>query len=192
MKTKNILFAYHRLDILGGIETRWIDEFKYLQKNSFKVHVAVPKVSYKAHIGKTLSPDNIILIDSNKIERAVNFLALVHEITQAIKLYKIDIISVHMQDLFALAAVIAAQRCKIPVISTIHGTPDIYRIPLHRLLIQNLASKSYSLAITVSGAFRYLLPQNDLKKHTIPNLIDFNKFNDNEYIPDYNKWLLVS
>lgn len=32
ISNKKILFAYHRLDVIGGIETRWIDEFKYLKK----------------------------------------------------------------------------------------------------------------------------------------------------------------
>lgn len=31
-KDKNILFIYDRLDIIGGLETRWIDEFHYLKK----------------------------------------------------------------------------------------------------------------------------------------------------------------
>ena len=192
MKTKNILFAYHRLDILGGIETRWIDEFKYLQKNSFKVHVAVPKVSYKAHIGKTLSPDNIILIDSNKIERAANFLALVHEMIQVIRANEIDIVSIHMQDLYALASLIAAQQCKIPTISTIHGTLDIYRKPIERLLVQNFASTSYSLLITVSKTINNLKDFSHPNSIIIPNLIDFNKFKPQALALNDSKWLIVS
>ena len=31
-KHKKILFVYDRLDIIGGLETRWMDEFSYLKK----------------------------------------------------------------------------------------------------------------------------------------------------------------
>ena len=191
-ENKNILFIYHRLDILGGIETRWIDEFRYLKKNAFKVHLAVPKINVISHVAEAVNPDNLILIESNKTRTAADFLSLVHEMINIIKTHSIDIISTHMQDLFSLASIIAAQHCKIPTISTIHGVIDIYRKPIERLLVQNLASKSYSLSIAVSDTFLGLNQHNTGSYCLIPNLVDFHKFQNIHPSTDNNKWLLIN
>ncbi len=63
-----------------------------------------------------------------------------------------------MLDLFACAAVMAAQLCHIPVISTVHGTLDIYRAPFNRLFIQSLAGESFSLSIYVSKTLKGIIP----------------------------------
>lgn len=189
--SKNFLIFYHRLDSIGGIETRWIDEFKYLKNNGYKIYLAIPEVMYKSQIGKKLNPDEIILLENNKFSNAANFTSLIDEMVQIIKSKHIDIVSIHMQDLFTLAAIIASQLTQIPVISTVHGILDIYRPPLHRLLIQNLASKSHSLSISVSRTLYKLQETNCTNNNIIiPNLIDLKKYNKSK--PQNNKWLIVS
>lgn len=38
----NILLIYHRLDGIGAIETHWIDEFQYLNKQLLKCILSHP------------------------------------------------------------------------------------------------------------------------------------------------------
>lgn len=190
-KATNILFVYDRLDIIGGLETRWIDEFYYLGKNGYQVYFLTDKARFDSEISTLFLIEKFILIDSVDITIATDFIKLVEQIVQAIKHEKIEVLSVHTLDFFACAAVIAAQLCRIPVISTVHGALDIYRKPLVRLLTQNLMAKSFSLSIQVSTILQRILPFNNCPQLVIPNLVDLNKYKaqTSEITP---AWLIVN
>lgn len=190
-KGKNILFIYDRLDIIGGLETRWIDEFHYLKKNNYKVYFLTDKNRFNSEVSKLFSIEKFITIDSVNITVATEFIKLVEQIVQTIKKEKIQVISVHMLDFFTCAAVIAAQLCRIPVISTVHGALDVYRKPLVRLLTQNFIAKSFSLSIQVSKILQNILPLHSSPQIVIPNLVDLNKYKaqTSDITPS---WLIVN
>jgi hypothetical protein len=135
----NILFIYHRLDGIGGIETRWMDEFQYLNKNNYQVYLLTNKKSFDPNIAKLFNTCQFITIDIDSPSLATDFIKLVDSIVNTIENKHIQVVSIHMLDLFACAAVMAAQICRIPIISTVHGALDIYRKPFDRLLVQQLA-----------------------------------------------------
>lgn len=190
-ESKKILFVYHRLDIIGGIETRWMDEFQALNKNGYKIFFLVPNKNCIDEIAKLFSIDKLIKIDIGNINLAPEFIKLVNETISKIRTNKIDVISVHMLDAFACAAVIAAQICHIPVISTIHGTPDIYRKPIERLFIQHLAGRSFSLSVSVSQHLESIFKTKSPLITIIPNLINLEKY-ANEQMSIKPAWLIVS
>ena len=189
-KPTNILFIYHRLDGIGGIETRWIDEFRYLNKHNYQVYLLTNKRAFDPNIAKLFNSCHFTTVDIESVSLATDFIKLVDHIVDTIESHDIELLSIHMLDLFACAAVIAAQLCRIPVISTVHGILDIYRAPFNRLLIQSLASKSFSLNIYVSKTLKNIVPPQKTAC-LIPNLIDLNKYQHqtDEITPT---WLLIS
>lgn len=188
---RNILFVYHRLDVIGGMETRWIDEFEALNKKDYKVFFLVPSKRYNCDIAKLLPIYKIVKTDISKVDLASNFIELVHEIIHIIENENINVISIHMLDNFSCAAIIAAQICKIPMISTIHGILDIYRMPIQRIFVQHLAAKSFSLSVSVSNTFETITPSIGCKKAVIPNLINLDKYQCNDL--DCNSaWLIIN
>lgn len=188
---RKILFANHRLDSIGGIETRLIDEFSYLKKNDYKIYVLVPKQKFNPEIGRLLPIDKTITLGLGDTSVAVEFINLVNQISFIIKDEDIHTLSIHMLDVFACAAIMAAQICRIPVISTIHGILDIYRTPVERILIQHLASKSFSLSISVSETFKSITPSISCKKTVIPNLINLNKY-QHQFSDCKPAWLIIN
>lgn len=191
VKCKNILFLNHRLDVIGGIETRWIDEFKYLNANQYRVHLLIPRRRCDFDIAKLYSLQSLIIIEADRIEAASEFIKLVNVIINAIGNNDINLISIHMLDSFSCAAVMAAQICKIPVISTIHGTPDIYRKPIERLFFQHLTGKSFSLSISVSEHLKSIYQTQAPLKTVIPNLINLEKYK-HQHTDVKKAWLVVN
>lgn len=191
IKNKKILFLNHRLDTLGGIETRWIDEFKYLSIQHYQVYLLIPEKRCNHDIAKLYELENLITINVGKIEIANEFIKLVNEIINVIRTKKIGVISIHMLDIFSCAAVMAAQVCRVPVISTVHGAADVYRIPIQRLLVQKLASKSFSLSISVSQLSKNIFQTSSSLSIVIPNLINLQKY---QFQSTTTKptWLIVS
>ncbi len=190
-KDKNTLFIYDRLDIIGGLETRWMDEFHYLKKNNYKVYFLTPQQRFDSKIAKLFSVHKFITIDIDQIDNAINFIRLVNQIICTIQNEEIDTLSIHMLDTFSFAAVMAAQICKTPVISTVHGILDIYRNPLQRLLVQKLAGRSFSLSVNVSETFESIIPSQQGMTSVIPNLINLNKYQ--HQITDCKPaWLIVN
>lgn len=187
----NILFVNHRFDALGGIETRWIDEFQYLNKYNYQVYLLTNKRAFDSALAKLFTTCHFITADIQDPSIAAEFVKLVDYTVAIIKNRNIQVISIHMLDLFACAAVMAAQLCRIPVISTVHGTPDIYRAPFNRLFIQNLAGKSFSLSIYVSKLLESIIPSRNATTAIIPNLINLDRYHHqtSDITPD---WLLVS
>lgn len=190
-ESRNILFVYHRLDIIGGIETRWMDEFEALNKNKYKVFFLVPKQHCINEIAKLFSTYKLIKIDVDNINLAPEFIKLVNKIIRTIRANEIDVISIHMLDTFACAAIMAAQICRIPVISTVHGTPDIYRKPIERLLVQELAGRSFSLSVSVSQHLESIFKTKSPLVTVVPNLINLEKY-VNEKINVKPAWLVVN
>lgn len=190
-KATNILFVYDRLDIIGGLETRWMDEFHYLEKNNYNVYFLTPKQRFDSKIAELFSVHKFITIDIEQIKIAANFIKLVNQIIYTIQNEKINTLSIHMLDTFSFAAVMAAQICKIPVISTVHGILDIYRNPIHRLLVQKLAGKSFSLSVNISETFESIIPYSQSMTAVIPNLINLNKYQ--QQTTDFKPaWLIVN
>jgi len=187
----NILFVNHRLDALGGIETRWIDEFQYLNKYNYQVYLLTNERAFDSDIAKLFTTCDFITIDIENPSIATEFIRLVDYIVETVDRNNIKVISIHMLDLFACAAVMAAQLCRIPVISTIHGTPDIYRSPFNRLFIQNLTGYSFSLSISVSKHLEGIFSSQAPLTKIIPNLInlDIYQHQTNNIAP---AWLLIS
>lgn len=175
-KNTNILFIYHRLNVIGGIETRWMDEFYYLRENRYKVYFFTDKANFDSEISKLFSIEEFIVVDSINLNNASKFINLINQIISTIRDKSINVISIHMLDAYACAAVIAAQICRIAVISTIHGTPDIYRKPLERILFQELAGKSFSLSISVSQHLNSIFNSQAPLLAIIPNLINLDKY----------------
>lgn len=190
-KHKKILFVYDRLDIIGGLETRWMDEFSYLKKNNYQVFLLIPKLRFNPKIAELFSVHKFITIDINNIDTVISFIKLVNQLIETIQTEKIQVLSIHMLDIFACAAVMAAQICRIPVISTIHGILDIYRTPVERILIQHLASKSFSLSASVSETFKSITPSISCKKTVIPNLINLNKY-QHQFSDCKPAWLIIN
>lgn len=190
-KYKRILFVYDRLDIIGGLETRWMDEFSYLKKNNYQVFLLIPKLRFNPKIAELFSIHKFITIDISNIDTVINFVKLVNQFIETIQTEDIQVLSIHMLDIFACAAVMAAQICKIPVISTTHGILDIYRTPVERILIQHLASKSFSLSVSVSKTFKSITPSISCKKTVIPNLINLNKY-QHQFSDCKPAWLIIN
>lgn len=188
---RNILFLYHRLDILGGIETRWIDEFSYLQENRYRIHLFVPKKRCNYNIAKLYPLQSLITTDINEVESATEFVKLVNEIISTIRTNNISMISIHMFDLFSFASVMAAQICRIPILSTIHGTPDIYRKPIQRLLFQQLADRSLSLSISVSQHLKSIYKTQAPLSIVIPNMINLDKYK-HQHTNLKHSWLMIN
>lgn len=188
---KRILFINHRLDIIGGIETRWIDEFRYLNKHNYQVYLFVPFKRCNHDIVKLYSLKNLITTNVTKVEIASEFVKLVNEIINTIRTNQIDVISIHMLDMFSCAAVMAAQICHTPVISTIHGTPDIYRKPIHRLLCQQLIDKSLSLSISVSQHLKSIYQTQASCNVVIPNLINLESYKI-QHTDTKPAWLMIN
>ena len=187
----NILFINHRLDAIGGIETRWIDEFQYLNKQNYQVHLLTNERAFNPNITTLFTSCHFITVDIESPSLATEFIKLVDYIVATINKNNIQVISIHMLDLFACAAVMAAQLCRIPVISTVHGTPDIYRMPFNRLFIQSLAGKSFSLSIYVSKLLKSIMPSQSATTAIIPNLINLDRYH--HQISDITPaWLLIS
>lgn len=187
----NILFVNHRLDALGGIETRWIDEFQYLNKYNYQVYLLTNERAFDSDIAKLFTTCDFITIDIENPSTATEFIRLVDYIVETIEKKNIQVISVHMLDLFACAAVMAAQLCHIPVISTVHGTLDIYRAPFNRLFIQSLAGESFSLSIYVSKTLKGIMPSRNNNTSVIPNLINLDKYRY-QISSTTSAWLLIS
>ena len=191
MSNKKILFAYHRLDVIGGIETRWIDEFKYLKKNNYHITLLAPSEKINPGIAKLLSIDNLVPVYVNDLDSANNFISLVNCIIDTIRTQNIDVISVHMFNKFVFASIIAAQICKIPIISTVHGTPDIYKKPIERIIYQHFSDKSIGLSVTVSRHLDAILKTQSPQACIIPNLINLEKYKA-QTINEIDAWLIVS
>ena len=187
----NILYIYHHIDTIGGIETRWMDEFKYLSLNNYNVYLLTNQRCFKNEIAKLFPTCLFITVDIDSPSLASDFIKIVDKTISIIQSENIQIVSIHMLDLFACASIIAAQVCKIPVISTIHGPLDIYRRPFNRLFIQQLAGKSFSLSIYVSKILESIMPPHKGTSAIIPNLIDLKKYKHVENIEN-SDWLLVS
>lgn len=187
----NILFIYHRLDGIGGIETRWIDEFKYLHKHNYQVYLLTNKSAFDPKVAALFDRCHVLTVDITSASLATDFVKLVDAIVDTIKSHDIHVLSIHMLDLFACAAVMAAQICRIPVISTVHGTPDIYRAPFNRLFIQNLAGHSFSLSVSVSKHLEGILSTQAPVTQVLPNLINLDKYHHqtSNIMP---AWLLIS
>lgn len=188
---KRILFLNHRLDTIGGIETRWIDEFRYLNKHNYQVYLFVPLKRCNQDISKLYPLQSLITTNITKIELATEFTKLVNEIISAIRINHIDVISIHMLDMFSCAAVMAAQICRTPVISTIHGTPDIYRKPIYRLFCQKLTDKSLSLSVSVSQHLKSLYQTHASCNKVIPNLINLQGYKF-QHIDTKPAWLMIN
>ena len=188
---KNILFAYHRLDVIGGIETRFIDEFIFLKKNNYHVTLLAPTRKIDPNISKLLAIDELIPVDIKDLNSAKNFIDLVNSIIYSIRSREIDIISVHMFNKFVFASIIAAQICKIPVIFTLHGTPDIYKRPIDRVIYQGLADKSISLSVSVSKHLNAILNTHAPDICVIPNMINLEKYKS-QTVNNNSTWLMVS
>lgn len=186
-----ILFVHHRLNNIGGIETRWIDEFHYLNKNNYQVYLLTNKNNFDPNTAKLFETCQFITIDIDSPSLVTDFIILVDSIIETIENHKIQVISIHMLDLFACAAVMAAQICSIPIISTIHGPLDIYRTPLNRLFIQQLAGRSFSICIQVSKILQSISPARQGITAIIPNLINLEKYRyeTSELEP---AWLMIS
>ncbi len=189
IKKLNILYSYQRINIIGGLETRLIDEFKCLKKQGHQVHFVTNKNNFKASVAEIYENNcEFVLLEVGKTSNAVDLIILTDQLVNTIESNNINCVSVHMQDDFALATIMAAQICHIPVISTIHGIFDIYRKPLSRLVIQKLAMKSVSLLITVSKTMSNIYPQ---PLTIIPNMINLDNFK-NHSSSDSKDWLVVS
>lgn len=190
-KPTNILFIYHRLDGIGGIETRWIDEFQYLNKHNYQVYLLTNKRAFDPNIAKLFNTCHFTTVDIESVSLATDFIKLVDHVVDTIESHDIELLSIHMLDLFACAAVMAAQLCCIPVISTIHGTPDIYRAPFNRLFIQSLTGNSFSLSVSVSKHLEGIYFSQAPLIKVIPNLINLNEYRHqtSETTP---AWLLIS
>lgn len=188
---KRILFLNHRLDTIGGIETRWMDEFRYLNKHNYQVYLFVPLKRCNQDIATLYTLQSLITTNVTKLDIATEFIKLVNEVINAIRINRIDVISIHMLDMFSCAAVMAAQICRTPVISTIHGTPDIYRKPIHRLFCQQLIDKSLSLSISVSQHLKSIYQTQAPHNVIIPNLINLegHKF---QHIDTKPAWLIIN
>ena len=105
----NILFIYHRLDGIGGIETRWIDEFKYLHKHNYQVYLLTNKRAFDPKVATLFDHCHFITVGITSVSLATDFIKLVDAIVDTIKSNDIHVLSIHMLDLFACAAVMAAQ-----------------------------------------------------------------------------------
>ena len=188
---KNILFVYHRLDVIGGIETRWIDEFESLKKNNYQITLLAPSEKINPDIAKLLSIDNLVPVYINDLDSASNFINLVNCIVNTIRSKNINVLSVHMFNKFVFASIIAAQICKTPIISTVHGTPDIYKKPIERIIYQQFADKSIGLSVTVSKHLDAILNTQAPEICIIPNLINLEKYKS-QTINESDTWLMVS
>lgn len=189
----NILFIYHRIDSIGGIETRWMDEFQYLNKHNYEVHLLTNNRAFNPKTAELFSTCHFITVDIESPSLATEFIKLVDCVVETVDSRNIQVISIHMLDLFACAAIIAAQICRIPIISTTHGTLDIYRKPFDRLFVQHLAGKSFSLSVRISKIIDNILPSQTVSTVTtiIPNLINTDKYQ--KQTSKINKsWLLIS
>lgn len=189
----NILFIYHRINSIGGIETRWIDEFQYLEKHNYKVHMLTNYRDFNPKTAELFPTCHFITVDIESPSLATEFIKLVDCVVENINSRNIQVISIHMLDLFACAAVMAAQICRIPIISTTHGTLDIYRKPFDRLFIQYLAGKSFSLSVRISKTIDNILPSQIGNTVTtlIPNLINTDKY-QKQTSKKNQSWLLIS
>ncbi len=191
--TKNILFAYHRLDVIGGIETRLIDEFNYLHHHNFNIYFFVDKNRFNSNLATLFPHCQMITAPFGDISSATEFINLVEHIVNYIETYRIDIVSVHMQDLFGFAVTIASQLCQVAVISTTHGILEMYQTPMQRL-IRRLMIKSFGLNVFVSylPASASSLHQTD-NKVIMPNLINLEKYRAIDTVEQSSKtWLMVS
>lgn len=187
----NILFIYHRVNSIGGIETRWIDEFQYLKKHNYKVHMLTNYRDFNPKTAELFPTCHFITVDIESPSLATEFIKLVDCVVENINSRNIQVISIHMLDLFACAAVMAAQICRIPIISTIHGTPDIYRKPFDRLFIQYLAGRSFSLSVSVSQHLKSIFKTKSPLITVVPNLINLEKY-ANEQMNVKPAWLVIN
>lgn len=187
----NILFIYHRLDGIGGIETRWIDEFKYLHKHNYQVYLLTNKSAFDPKVAALFDRCHVLTVDITSVSLATDFVKLVDAIVDTIKTHDIHVLSIHMLDLFACAAVMAAQICRIPVISTTHGPLDVYREPFNRLLIQHLAGQSFGLSIYVSKILKSVMSPQTSMTAIVPNLINLETYTHKDTAKQ-PAWLLIS
>ncbi len=81
----NILFVNHRLDALGGIETRWIDEFQYLNKYNYQVYLLTNERAFDSDIAKLFTTCDFITIDIENPSIATEFIRLVDYIVETIE-----------------------------------------------------------------------------------------------------------
>ncbi|WP_227430617.1 glycosyltransferase [Psychrobacter sp. I-STPA6b] len=191
-ESNNILFSYHRLDCIGGIETRLIDEFDYLQRQNFQVFFLTNKNRCDPQVCEIFSHCQFITIDIDNISYAPDFIKLVDSTINAIEIHGITLVSIHALDLFTLATVMAAQICKVPVIATVHGVIDIYRQPFYQILIQQFTNKSFSQLIFVSKTTQNLGAHiGSCQSYLIPNLINLDKYQFHNQ-DEQNGWLIVS
>ena len=187
----NILFIYHRLDGIGGIETRWIDEFKYLYKHNYQVYLLTNKSAFDPKVAVLFDRCHVLTVDITSVSLATDFIKLVDAIVDTIKTHDIHVLSIHMLDLFACAAVMAAQICRIPVISTTHGPLDVYREPFNRLFIQHLAGQSFGLSIYVSKILKSVMSPQTSMTAIVPNLINLETYTHKDTAKQ-PAWLLIS
>ncbi len=192
-KKTNILFIYHRLDVIGGIETRLIDEFNYLHHHNFNVHFFIDENNFNPDLAVLLPHCHLLTAPFADIRNATEFINLVEHIVFQIETYHIDIVSIQMQNLFGFAATIAAQLCQVAVISTTHGILEMYQTPMQKL-IQKLVTKSFYLNIFVShlpASASSLCQTNN--KMIIPNLINLTKYKALDKVEQSSaSWLMVS
>lgn len=190
---KNILYVYHRLNVIGGIETRWIDEFVYLKKHHIQVHLLINKNSCNSDLF-TFFPDcKIAAYPFDDIDNATNFVNLVETLIDYIEVNEIDIVHIHMQNLFAFAAVIAAQLCQVPIISTTHGILELYQKPIETVLFAYIAQNSIFLNAYVSNLpYSAAALSNKQNKVIIPNLININKYKSSHKSNNTNIWLITT
>ncbi len=195
-KKTNILFVYHRFDVIGGIETRWMDEFVYLKKQNFCVHFFTNENECNPKLIPILPSCHLVMYPFDDINNAAEFVRLVETMVSYMEANNIDIVSIHMQNLFSFAAVIAAQLCKVAAISTTHGILELYQKPIEKILFGHIARQSFSLNAYVNNLpYAVGLPMAENEKTIIPNLVNLDAYkvdNSNYSFNNNAHWLMVS
>ncbi len=178
---------------MGGVETRWIDEFHWLKKHNFNIFLFVDENHFNSDFVDIFSEAKIIPFSAQKLSVMANFIALVEEIIDRIEHFNISHVSIHMMNFFGLAALFAAQLTQRPVIVTTHGVTEVYQRPVNRLLLQHLTKKSIGLQVYVSKLSENLSYKKDNATIRIPNLINLEQYRtDKSNTTDNGSWLMVS
>lgn len=191
---KRILYVYHRLDIIGGIETRWKDEFEFLRKNEIEPLLLLPDSKIRDEVASFVNPDQVIRVydyDNSNIDNLTVFINLVNQIVEIINSKHIEAISIHTNNLFSCAALIASQLSQIPSIATNHGITNHYVKPIERIFINGFASKSLGLSCHISKALAAISNHPDNLLAVIPNLINLDQFQSSNATPR-PAWLIVN
>lgn len=181
--------------IIGGMETRILDEIRGLRQFGFSIYIATDASRFDASLLDGLSDASVFFLDYDRRFSATAIIHCVDQLRSIICEQRIGAIHAHGFHA-ALIAAIAAQLHELSFILTIHGPAAIFDAnPVVRQIYKHLifprADQINYVSAEVKAAVRGIGAYDS--ERIVPNFVDFKRFPPSSPAePKDQRWVIVS